>query len=292
MLAKLDYVEATLALVLQQIDVMLASSRSAIARYRTVGDTLGIAFAQMREAQALLHLGRIVEAQATLREALTFARAAGNRWLTGTLLRCVGTTSLAQGDSDAAYSNITEAVQCYFALGSERDVGWAVYDLSLVDYFCMADAGLALRHATDALATFRRFDHTRGIAITLNMMATYLASMTRYAEAKISALEVLDLAGEHHWDVLAALALQQLASIAALQAQSSRPAYAPAARILGFVDARRAALGSPRHQHEKSEYKRLLDALHEAIGVDAVVRLMVEGASLTQEQVVEEALAI
>ncbi|MGA8534116.1 MAG: helix-turn-helix domain-containing protein [Candidatus Tumulicola sp.] len=295
-LARLDYTEATIALVLHQAQVHLVGSRSAVARYRAVGDSLGIALARTREAQALLHLGQVAEAQLALQEALSLARKVDNSWLLGTILRCSGTIGIVDGDIDTARDQIEEALQRYEDLGSKRDVAWAVYDLSLVDYFGARNAELALRHATDALATFRAINHPRGVANTLNVMTIYLTSMARYAEAETNAHEMLNLAREHHLDVLAAFALQRLAAIAALQshvaAERSPTAYAPAARILGFVDARLAAMGSPRHQHEQPEYDQALVVLRAAIDADALVKLMTEGATMTEEQAVEQALTM
>ena len=118
--------------------------------------------------------------------------------------------------------------------------------LSWVD-FRAGDAELALRDTTEALATFRKFDHVRGITIILNHMARYLVSLTRYGEAEKSAREALYMAREHDLDVLAAYALQHLGAIAALRPQGAadlrHTGYEQAARVLGFVDARLAAMG-------------------------------------------------
>jgi hypothetical protein len=38
------------------------------------------------------------------------------------------------------------------------------------------------------------------------------------------------------------------------------------------------------------QYGRVISALRESLGADAVARLMAEGASMTEEQAVEEAL--
>lgn len=64
-----------------------------------------------------------------------------------------------------------------------------------------------------------------------------------------------------------------------------------AARLLGFVDAQR-----PRKKNWSSVEQRLDDrtfgALRDALGADAVADLMAEGATMTQEQAVTEALEI
>ena len=154
-LARLDYTEAAIALVLQQTQTLLVSSRSAVARYRVTGDSLGIALARTREAQALLHLGQVAEAQSALKEALLIARERGNSWLVGTVLRCLGTISIVDGDVDAARGQVGEALQRYEDLGPNA----MLHGRSTTKSRRLLSAGnaeLALRHATDALATFRR----------------------------------------------------------------------------------------------------------------------------------------
>jgi non-specific serine/threonine protein kinase len=288
-LARLGYAEATIAMALQQDEAQLASSRSAVARYRDVGHSLGIALAQSREAQALLNFGRIAEAKSVLEEALPLARAVHNRWLVGYLLRLLGHACALNEDLASARGYIAEALQNYEAVGAKLDVGWTIETLSWID-FRAGDAELALRDTTDALATFRRFKHVRGITIILNHMAKYLVSLTRYDEAEKTAREALNMAREHHLDVLAAFALQHLGAAAALRSQSAvdpRPTgYEQAAQIFGFVDARLAAMGTARAE-EQQEYDRVVNVLREVIGADALGKLMAAGATLTEEQAVE-----
>jgi hypothetical protein len=60
---------------------------------------------------------------------------------------------------------------------------------------------------------------------------------------------------------------------------------------LGFADARFRAIGSPRIALMEWQYGRVIFALRESLGADAVARLMAEGAAMTEEQVVEAALS-
>ena len=63
------------------------------------------------------------------------------------------------------------------------------------------------------------------------------------------------------------------------------------ARVLGFADARMAAMGSARGSANVFNRERALAALHDQIGEDAVAELMALGAAMTQDEAVEEALA-
>ncbi|MEO6834488.1 MAG: hypothetical protein ABI231_01085 [Candidatus Tumulicola sp.] len=93
-----------------------------------------------------------------------------------------------------------------------------------------------------------------------------------------------------------AFALQHLGAVAALRvpiaAEGSTEIRSHAARLLGFSDARIAAMGSGRQPADQRVYDRALAALHDAMGADTVASLMAEGAVMTEEQAVDEALAL
>lgn len=61
---------------------------------------------------------------------------------------------------------------------------------------------------------------------------------------------------------------------------------------MGFADARIAQRGSVLRVDERPIYERTLTALREAIGAEAAAKLMAEGAAMTEEEAVEEALAL
>jgi tetratricopeptide (TPR) repeat protein len=263
----------------------------AVAHYQVVGDSLGTALAQAREAQALIHLERVVEAKSELQDALPLARSVGNGWLIAWILRNIGCIASSEGDAVAARGYITEALGHYEALGSKIDIGFTMVDLSGVESGA-GNAELALEHATDALATFRTINHARGVSITLNLVAQRLLSLDRYDQAEMSAREALDLAREHHFEAATVCALQRLAVVGALRphraAKGGPAAFASAARILGFFDAHPAALESP-FKLDQREYDRALRALRDALGADAVAKLMVEGTGMSEDQVVGQA---
>jgi predicted ATPase/transcriptional regulator with XRE-family HTH domain len=294
-LARLDYTEVTLANALvEEYELQLASSRSAAARYRVVGDSLGIALAEAREFVALHLLSRYAEAKLLLQELLPLARSVGNQWLYAFVLRHCGEVSRYDGNLAASRAYAREALQRYEALGSKRDVAFTMLQLSGIELYA-GNAELALRLATDALATFRRINLARGVAGALNVMGDSLISLDRYGEAETTAREQLYLARELHLRTIAAEALQHLAAAAALQAQGPAEcravAYIRAARTLGYCDARCAALETRRDKSTQQEYDRVLALLRDALGADAVAKLMAEGTALTEEQAVEETLS-
>ncbi len=293
-LAKLSYTEATIAMCFDQDEIQLASSKRAVAQYRAVGDPFGIALAQSREAAALNRLGRYAEAKQVLTEALPLARSAGNPWLAAWILRLfIGASCYGDHDFVAAREYNTEALQTYERLGSRLDVAYTMLDLSCIE-FNAGDAKLAVQHATKALALLRSLNHVRGIARALHCRTGYLVLSARYEEAEKSAREMLGIARDHHMEVTrVAWALQHLAAITALRPQvdaGGARGRELAARLLGFADARFVATGATRDDEELQEHDRALAALQAALGADEVAEFMAEGAAMTEEQAVAEAL--
>lgn len=165
--------------------------------------------------------------------------------------------------------------------------------------FLAGDAVTALKRANDALAASRGMPATtiaHWSITTLGNMSRYLVVLARYDEAREYARESLALARERQQDVLLAWNLENLAAIAGLrpQAEAERASmtYARAARILGFVNARLAALKAMRHPSSTVQYQRVLSVMNETLGTNAVVTFMTGGATMTEEQAVDLALAL
>ena len=294
LLANLNFSQATVAQYLTEYEAQLASSETAIAHYRVVGDDLQIGRAQSLAGHALICLGRMTEAKKMLEEALQRAGDLGHRRLVAYLLRLRGLASAFGGDFVAARGYVAEALRILETLDYKHEVAWALDDLG--EYgFLAGNADLALQHATDALAAFRTFNDALGVAGALDCMAIYLIPLARFDEAEECVREALDLAREHQWDVKVASALQIHEAIAVLRphidGECTDKAHARAARIFGFVDRRFAATGSRRIPLMAWQYGRVLSALRESLDADSLAKLMALGAAMTEEQAVEEALA-
>jgi predicted ATPase/transcriptional regulator with XRE-family HTH domain len=292
-LAELTYAASTVAWRLREYEVQLACSETAIARYGVVGDALGIARAQSLAGHALLYLGRIAEAKTRLQEAFLVTRRFSHQRLLAYILRCLGMASGLAGDPVGARGHMREALLIYQSLGAELGVANALFDLSEVEFYA-GNSVLALQYAKEGLTANRTFDYAQTAGMLVNV-AKYLLSLARHDEAKESAVEALELALERQLAAVAAWSLQYLATIAALRpdvgADRKTLTHAHTARVFGFVDARLMALGSA-NAVEQLEYDQVLVVLRDALGTDMVTALMVAGATMTEEQAVEEALAI
>jgi tetratricopeptide (TPR) repeat protein len=278
------------------LDVALTSGQVALKRYGDLGDELGIALAQCQVGGQLAYSRRLAEAEPLLREALAAARKLGTRRLLAQVLRQVSTVHQINGDSAEARGCAAEALAIYEALGCKRFSAYMMaFALANIEFHA-ADAELALKHATEGLASLRALDYTQHNALLLCNMSTYLVYLGRYDEAEALAREALNLpseqlAGPHSLT----LVLQTLASVTALRLQGSsehrREAYTRAARLLSFVDAHGPPLQG-QSSAERRLHDKILAALRDALGAGVVADVMAEGALMTQEQAVKEASEI
>jgi predicted ATPase/transcriptional regulator with XRE-family HTH domain len=292
-LAKLNHAEAMITARDHEYAVTLASSQSATEHYRVAGDSYGIASAQSLAGLALLGLGRLVEAQVPLQEALAVARKFDDSRLAAWALRLLGSASCGTGDVVAARDYLAEALTHYEAMGAKLGLVAVATDLGEYE-FRAGNAELALRRATDALTVARQFNHESVVSHILANISGYLVSLDRYGHATACARELLDFVREPPLTIFAAWALQRIGAIAVLRPQVLDPAqsYVQAARILGFVDARIAAMGSARDYLAQQEYDRVLAVLRSAMGTDSVANLMSQGEAMTEEQAMKQALAL
>jgi len=294
-LARLSFAEAIIAWSVRDHNAHLSSSERAIACYRAAGDRLGAARAQNQAGHALIALGRSEEGRPLLREALAVARELGSCRLIAYIVRCLGWDSSANlHDVVAARGYMAEALEIYEAIGAELNVAFTLNDLGECE-FSAGNLDLALAYANRAVSMLRKFNDAPLVAHALDSLTLYLISLGRYDEARERALEVLEMARDHHLDVVVAQALQHLAAIAAFRpaasARRQEETSRSVARLLGFVDARFAATGSTRlHNQQQQEYDRSVAAVHAAIGEPAVALAMTEGATMSEEQAVAVAL--
>jgi len=292
LLAELDFVQADVAWQLRDYHLQLTSSERAIARSRELGDLLGLARAQSLAAYALMSLGRFPEAKPVLEEALDSAQRLGNRRLLAYLLRGLGYVSALSGDIISARNLMTSAREIYEAIGATLSAKMALlHDLAWIEFHA-SNSELALQYETATLALARDLGNKRFAIMALNAVAGFLIALGRYDEADKQAREALLLARDQQLDVLVAEAMQHLAAIAALRpalaTSDGSSARARAARILGFVDARLASLGSTRIVVLRPEYDCILAQLRDTMQPNEIAARMAEGAAMSEDRVIEE----
>ncbi|HXO18231.1 MAG TPA: tetratricopeptide repeat protein, partial [Candidatus Dormibacteraeota bacterium] len=257
-------------------------------------DELQTIRAKLAAGSALGALGRSSEAETLLEEALTAALRLENRRLQALILGDLGTTRSRRGDIDGARRFYAEALSIYVALDLERPAASIAGHLAEVE-FAAGDAAAALHLAEEARAGHEATQNRRSVANDLGNMAAYLVALDCFDDARAHALQALVEALDVKATVLTACVLQHVAAVGALQPYSdellAERGRERAAMLLGFVDARFAALEAGREYTEQQEYDRVTSSLRERFG-DRLAEVMSLGAAWKEDGAVAVALEL
>jgi predicted ATPase/transcriptional regulator with XRE-family HTH domain len=277
--------------------VALAAAKRALARYRGLGDVLGVARAQHLVGSALVSLGRVAEGETFLREALKTGRKLGNLRLTANALLALGVARGAIGDLAGARAKYAEALGLAKILGADSFVAPLTLNLAAIE-FSAGDPEEALRLTIELLATRSALSSAspnlaaETTASGLSNAAAYLIALGRYDEARARANEALEFAHVAQLAIFVAISLQHLA-IAVLRSQVEgrrKPAQcAGAARLIGFARARNETLGFDVVDAERDN---ALVVLRDAIGAEELANLLAAGATMTQDEAIAQGEAL
>jgi predicted ATPase/tetratricopeptide (TPR) repeat protein len=294
-IARLDLAEARLSQALTAHRDTYQAAERALSRFRKLGNAHGLAEARRLAGSTLSNFGRDSEGEQLLSEALTESQQLGMRKATGGCLLGIGMMRSRTGDLAGARSRYNEALAIARAVGAELLSAMIAANIAEVE-FRDGDATAALRMASEAQDALRALNDQKRTAITLDNMAAYLVASAQYDEARAYAREALVLSRDAQAEVWLAFAMQHLAAVAALKPINNSGDYRAnrerAARLIGYVDARIAALEHRREYTEQQEHDAMLAALRDTLGQDDFAKLMREGSAWSEDQAVEAALLI
>ena len=292
-LAKLKLAAAKIAMELDRPALQLASAREAISYFRTADDEPSLVLALICAGNALADLGRGTEARAILEEALNLARKLGARWYIAHILRHLAWACTVDDDFVAARTCLTESLHLIEAEDDPHELDLAAWDLAEL-FFAEGDPESAIHYITNAAASGRRAGG-RAAAQSHIIISGYLIALDRYEEAQQYARDALVVAREVYLDVYATLARGLLASIAILKRSRLASDIAGpddrATRLLGFVTGHLRGLGAGQYSVGNIGFararERALETLRERMSGDTVVKLMADGANMTEPDAVE-----
>jgi tetratricopeptide (TPR) repeat protein len=289
--AKLETSLAALCAELGEFSTALDAAMRAAGRYREIGDAPGVAGSLIEGATAFVRLARPAEAEPLLHEALEIARARGDRPLAAKASNILAWLHGKNGNFDAARASCSESLAIYEALGQANSQALTLVTLAEIEFWAgKADRAVAL--ASDAL-TRGPSDGLRATAH--DNLAAYHVASGRFDEAREHAREALEIAEPFGYVAQETWALQHLAAIAALQPHAANVAaeqHTRAAVLLGFVEARYAALGERPEPTDAREYETVLAALRGGLGAAALEGALDRGAGMSEEEVLAEALRV
>ncbi len=292
--ARLELADAKIAMYLTFWKPMLAAAQRALELFERAGDAAGAAESRIVAGRALALLGDARESERLLAPSLDACRALGKPRLTGLALESLAMARMTAGDVAGSRPLYAEAIAVLEPIGAEQSLFNATVNLAGAE-FRGGDAETALRLATGALGKYQALHNPREVLVVCNI-AAYLVALGRFDDGRVQAWKGLNMALERQMEVPATWALQHLAAIAALRyADDDRRAINArrrAARILGFVDARLAALDTTRKYTEQQEYTALLALLRGTLGAGDLDARLAEGGRWSNQEVVAEAREI
>jgi predicted ATPase/class 3 adenylate cyclase len=262
------------------------AAERAMRLYASVSDGRGTARAQHSLASALVQMGRLDEANATIEQALAAARACGDAYNVANCLNRQATIALFRGDVGAGRELFAQALAAFKAVGDESRTAGVLGNMAELE-FADGHPEQALRAVSEALEIHARGKNAWLIVANHTNSAAYRIALGDLSAARDSAREGLRLARQARDEQLIAIALQHLALLAGLGGDARR-----GAQLLGYVDAQYAALGTQREPTEQWGYDKLMAALRETLSADEIAQLAADGAAWSEDQAVEEALAV
>jgi predicted ATPase/transcriptional regulator with XRE-family HTH domain len=275
----------------------LASAERALLLYRELGDTLGCAQCDYLAGSSLLVLGRQSEGEERLLRALRAAESFGDRRLLASVLQVLGHARSMDGDFVKARSYFYEALAIARTLDSEVLSTTIAANLA-GNEFDSGDPEGALRITLDALAKLRALKaspNMRGISVSLFNAAAYSIALGRHDEARARTDEVLELARTFGYTDLVPPSLRQIALLVTLaprdETVDATADYEGAARLLGFLASNLGSATADVHASDR-EFDDALAAIRTVVGEQDLQRLMSAGATMSQEQALEQANAI
>ncbi|MDQ6767393.1 MAG: hypothetical protein M3Z41_06250, partial [Candidatus Eremiobacteraeota bacterium] len=263
--------------------VLHDAADKARALYEELGDQRGTAAALNWLSYGLYHMGQLDDAEKASNESFAILRESRH---TKDYVYCLNRRAIvvwAKGGPDAGIQIALEGLSLAKSLGDEiMRVGLLS---NLAEYEFMAgDARQALAHATEAAALSKRINDPRGMAIAYSNMAGYNRALDQMTDARAAALEAIHWARETQRPMIIAGAIESLALVEAHGHDPRR-----AAQLLGYVDATSAKLGSQREPNEARAYVQAMGSLQQRLQ-ESVSSLLAEGAMLSEDQAIEEAL--
>ncbi len=264
------------------------AAERAVSLAEKLGDQTRLAGCYSALAGSYRQMGRIAEAEATIDRALAIFEATGSTrskmYAVALDLRAIILTALERHDEARALYE--KAIAIYEALGDEGRA--AAPRLFLADLeFLSGDARRALALAERSAAFFAASRNSMREANARVNAAAYRLSLGDVDGAYAQARQTLVLAQRSQSPQMIDGAIQHLATVAALGGDTRH-----AARLRGYVDAWHARESTDREPTERKTYAMLAAALDERLAPTDRERLEAEGAQLSEEEAISEALTL
>ena len=243
--------------------------------------------ARALEALAFIRIleNRYQDALAAVREAIDFAHASGDGRL---LARCLDREAMATFRQNATEGRrlFEESAALFEAAGDVHDLSRTLLNRAESE-FTAGDARAAITFAEESLQISRELKNRDRLAILLGNLAVYNTCLGEFDRARSCARESLSLARDIQDSYDIPFSVQHLAAVSQAKGDARS-----AARLVGWCDARLAAIDETRQTTETIEYEQLMAALRGELAADQLSALFAKGAAMTEDAAIEEAFHV
>ncbi|MBV8344837.1 MAG: adenylate/guanylate cyclase domain-containing protein [Candidatus Eremiobacteraeota bacterium] len=263
----------------------IQASQRAFELYERCDDSVGKVLSLEAMAVALARAGSAEAGEAATTRALQICKASGlTRSLAyANVLERRGVIATSRNRFDEARQLHAEALSLRIALGSEYQAVLSRLHMAELE-FTARDPKRALEIAEAAVVAAQRARATYLEWIAQANGAAYRLALGDVDGARSTAREALALT-RGRWPLEAAIAMQHLATVAALRGDARR-----GARLRGYVDARYVSEGCEREATERVTDEILMASLRKQLTEAEIEALGAKGAQLLEEQAVAEAI--
>jgi predicted ATPase len=263
----------------------VVAAEKAAALLETAGSRVDIAHAQLTLAYSLMQVGRIGEADSAAERGLRLFEACdlqATREYADTLVtRAIIVRGLGlEADARRLFDS---SLSIFAVIGDARGEASAKGNLAELE-FAAGNTCQALQLTREAADAFHRMGATGREAAALVNAATYHLELKEIDQARCAAHDALRLARRAEDDLIAVVAIQNLACVKALTGE-----IAAAARLIGYVDEWYRKTGYEREWSEQRVSEIISVALTSASAAE-IVALRSIGAALTEGDAVSAAL--
>lgn len=261
------------------------SYEESLARYRELGDKVGIAGSLMGLANLLRDVeGEHIRARALYEESLALYRELGDIWGAARVLGNMGFGAQYEGDYGRATALLQESLVLDQRLGNRFGIAFATEHLGGVAA-AQGDLGRATQLLEESLVLFRELGDTTFEAFAradLGFVAWSRGDHGRAKQLLDESVSVFREAGDR-WNVGRSLA--RLASVAMSQKKPER-----AARLCGAAEALFEAIRSPMPPTDRADFDKVMTTARAALGEAAFASALAEARMMSLEQAIEYAL--
>jgi non-specific serine/threonine protein kinase len=226
--------------------------------------------------------GRAVERH---REALSLARATGDRAAEAAALNNLGVQAMEQGDNERAATHISASLAVARASGEPRAGILALHNLAQVARLDHQGA-VAEARVAEALAVARAYGDATIVTSALTALGHVLIDLGEASRAAPAFQESLESSDRRENAGQVIDALEGIARLEAEQGDAER-----AARLFGAASALRDAVGVPASPSDTAYFAPAMEALRSALGSERLAAIMAEGRKLSRRAAVAQALA-